>query len=97
MNLNIKLRDGFSNSTVSIQINGKVVYRKSGVSTNLAISFATSVDLTVDESIILFKVSVAGGPKKEREIKVNDTPYVEVWILDGKMELKSFAEEMPML
>ena len=40
MRLSVKLRDGFSNDTVTIKVNEKEVYRKSGVGTDLTISFA---------------------------------------------------------
>ncbi len=43
MRLSIKLRDGFSNSAVSIRVDGAEVYKKSALSTDLTISLAEEV------------------------------------------------------
>lgn len=97
MRLSIKLRDGFSNSTVIIEVNGQQVYRKSGVTTDLTISFADAVEVPVEESTVKLKVTVEGGETQTKEIRVQETPFVDVWILNGKMELQASKEEMPML
>jgi hypothetical protein len=97
MRLFVKLRDGFSNDTVSIKVNGKEVYRKSAVSTDLTISFADAVDVPVEESVIKLEVAVEGGQMEQKEIRVQETPFVDVWIIEGKMELRESKEEVPML
>ena len=97
MILNIKLRDGFNNDTVSIKLNGKQVYLKTGVTTDLTISFADAVKFPVEESTVLLKVSVEGGQNQEKEIRIKDTPFVDVWITEGQMDLKPSTEEVPML
>jgi hypothetical protein len=97
MVLHIKLRDGFSNDTVSIKLNGKEVYRKSGVTTNLTISFADAVEIPVEESVVKLEVAVEGGQRKKKEIQVRETPFVDVWVIEGKMELRESKEEVPML
>jgi hypothetical protein len=95
--LHIKLRDGFTNDTVSITVNQKEVYRKAGVTTNLAISFADSVDVPVDTSVVKLVVEVEGEQHQEKNIQVNSTPFVDVWIIDGEMELRESKDEVPML
>jgi hypothetical protein len=97
MRLFVKLRDGFSNNTVTVEVNEKEVYRKSGVSTDLTISFADAVEVPVEESIVKLKVGVEGGQTQTKEVRVQETPFVDVWILGGKMELRASKEEMPML
>jgi hypothetical protein len=97
MPLFVKLRDGFNNNTVTVEVNEKEVYRKSGVSTDLTISFADAVEVPVEESIVKLKVRVEGGQTQTKEIRVQETPFVDVWILGGKMELLASKEEMPML
>jgi hypothetical protein len=97
MRLVIKLRDGFNNDTVTIRLNGREIYSKSGVRTDLTISFADSVEVPVDESIVNVEVAVRGGPTATKEIRVADTPFVEVWIIEGKMELRESKGEVPML
>lgn len=97
MRLHIKLRDGFSDDTVSIKVNGKEVYRKSGVSTDLSISFADGVEVPVEESVIKLEVAVEGGQSEEKEIRVRETPFVDVWFIEGQMELRASEDEVPML
>lgn len=97
MRLRIKLRDGFSNDTVTITVNETEVYRKSGVSTDLTISLADIVEVPVEESIIKLRVAVEGGQTETKEIRVRETPFVDVWIIEGKMELRESEEDIPML
>lgn len=97
MQLRIKLRDGFNDDTVSIKVNGKEVYRKSGVSTDLSISFADTVDVPVEESVIKLEVAVEGGQSEEKEIQLLETPFVDAWLIAGQMELIPSKNEVPML
>lgn len=97
MQLHIKLRDGFSDDTVYIKVNGKEVYRKSGVRTDLSISFADAVEVSVDESVVKLEVAVEGGQREEKEIRVRETPFIDVWFIEGKMELRESKDEVPML
>jgi hypothetical protein len=97
MRLFLKLRDGFSNDTVTIKVNGKEVYHKSGVSTDLTISFADAMEVTVEQSIIKLEVTVEGGPMATKEVRVQETPFVDVWVIEGKMELRESNEEVPMV
>lgn len=97
MRLFVKLRDGFSNDTVTIKVNGKEVYRKSGVSTDLTISFADAVEVPVEQSIVQLQVTVDDGQTKTKEVDVRETPFVDVWIIGGEMELRASKEEVPML
>ena len=97
MLLHIKLRDGFTNDTVSIMVNEKEVYRKSGVSTNLTISFADAVDVPVETAVVKLVVSVESAQRGEKIIQVRDTPFVDVWLTEGRMELRESSDEVPML
>jgi hypothetical protein len=93
----IKLRDGFSNDAVTVTLNGKEVYRKAGVSTDLTISYADAVEVPVAEAVVQLQVAVAGGQTESQEIRVQETPFVDVWLSPEKMELRASAEEVPML
>ncbi len=93
----IKLRDGFSHDAVTITLNGKEVYRKAGVSTDLTISYADAVEVPVADAVVQLEVAVEGGQTETKEIRVRETPFVDVWISSGKMELRAAAEEVPML
>lgn len=97
MKLHVKLRDGFNDDNVSIRVNGREVYHKSGVSTDLSVSFADSVEIPVETAVVTLKVAVEGGETEEKEIRVKQTPFVDVWLTGQKMELRESREEVPML
>jgi hypothetical protein len=97
MQLHVKLRDGFKNDTVSITVNEKEVYRKSGVTTDLTISFADAVEVPVEESVVKLGVAVEGGQSVQKDIRVRETPFVDVWFIEGRMELRCSKDEVPML
>lgn len=97
MNLRVKLRDGFRNDTVTIRVNGQEVYHKSNISTDLTISFADAVDIPVEENILNLEVGLATGQTVTKEIYAVQTPFVEVWINEGRIELRESDEETPML
>ena len=97
MRLFVKLRDGFRNDTVTISVNRKQVFRKSGVTTDLTISFADAVEIPVAEPLVQLRVAIEGSHMESKEIQVPETPFVDVWVIEGKMELRESKEEVPML
>jgi hypothetical protein len=97
MKLHIKLREGFRDNSVLIRVNGKEVYRKSGVSTDLTISYADALEVDVKQPVVSLEVTVEGGAQGSREVRVGETSFVEVWIMDGRLEWRTSAEDVPML
>lgn len=97
MNVRIKLRDGFRNQAVTIRWNGKEVYRKAGVTTDLTISYADAVDVAAENGPATLEVEVDGGASASARIDPAQTPFVDVWVDGGRMELRALAAEQPML
>ena len=97
MTLRIRLGDGFNNDTVSVRVNGEQVFHKSGVTTDLRISRADSVDVPVGEPPVRLEISVDGGPSAAREITPAITPFVDANLVDGRLELQALEQETPML
>jgi hypothetical protein len=97
MKLHVQLRDGFSNDTVSIKVDEKEVYHKSGVNTDLTISYADAFEVPVENSVVKLGVNVEGGQSEQIEIRVRETPFVDVWLIEGKMEFRVSKDELPML
>ena len=97
MILHVKLRDGFSNDSVTITVNGKNVYYKAGVTTDLTISFADAIDISVEESTVKLAVAIERGQKEEKELRVQETPFIDVRIINGKLELWESQDEFPMV
>jgi hypothetical protein len=96
MKLKIKLRDGFKDDHVSIKVDGHEVYSKSGVSTDLSISFADAVEIPVKDPSVKLNVTV-DGKTEEKEIRVDKTPFVDVWREGPSMELRESPNEVPVL
>lgn len=97
MTLNIALRDGFRDDTVTIRVDGREVYRKSAVTTDLSISFAGSVDVQVASGTARIEVALQRGPRGSEQVQVADTPFLEVRIVDGAVEFRKSKERIPML
>lgn len=98
MELHIKLRDGFRDDTVTVTINGAVVFRRSDVRTDLAISHAASFAVAVSEPLARVHIAVDGGPVASKDVDPAETPFLDVWIDDdGRLELRESAAEVPLM
>ncbi|MEP7010147.1 MAG: hypothetical protein ABJC13_07475 [Acidobacteriota bacterium] len=97
MRLNVKLRDGFLNDTVIATVNGKEVFQKAGVQTDLSLSFADGFEIEVEDPEVELGVAVAGGPRATRKVRLAETPFVEVSKNAGDLEIRASAEEVPMM
>lgn len=96
MKLNIKLRDGFDDDKVSIKVDGREVFDKSGVTTDLTISYADAVEIDTDKDSVEIEVS-ANGESEQTTVNVKETPFVEVRQSAGKLSLSESKTEIPML
>lgn len=97
MKLNLKFREGFAGSTVRVMLGEHEVYRKAGVTTDLSISYADEVDIVLDGGMHALGVSVAGGPSATLQVDAAKTPFAEVWIIDGRMDIRAAAQATPMM
>ena len=77
--LHIALHDGFKANRVTITAEGRNVYDKTAVTTNLAISRADAFDVTVSSKTARLHVTVEpGGSQASTEIDVTQFPFVAV-------------------
>ena len=97
MTLRIRLGDGFQNDTVSVRVDGKEVFQKSGVSTDWTISRADAVQVQAEAPRVQLEVAVQDGPSAVLDVDVAHTPFVEVRLVNDKLELLPMGEEPPML
>ncbi len=97
MTLRVRLGEGFQNNTVSVRVDGKQVYQRSGVSTDWTISRADAVDVQTAAGSVQLEVSVDGGPPAVQAIEPARTPFVEVRSVNGELQLHALAQEPPML
>ena len=97
MMLRVRLGEGFQNNTVSVRVDGKDVYHRAGVSTDWTISRADSVDVQTEAPSVRLEVLVENGPQAAQDIAPADTPFVEVRLVDGALQLLPRDLEPPML
>jgi hypothetical protein len=77
--LHIALHDGFQGHIVAITVEGREVYNRSSVTTNVAISRADAFDVQVASNPVRIEVSVEpGGRQGSTEIDVTQSPFVAV-------------------
>jgi hypothetical protein len=97
MNLRIKLRGGFRNDRVSMQIDGQEVYRKQGINADLSISFADGIEVEVRQSVVTLTIAVEGRGWIDREIHPQETPFVDVYFLEDTLKLRLSKEQILLL
>ena len=86
MTLTVRLCDGFNDDTVTMEMDGKQVFHRTGVTTNPAISYAATVLLPVEPRSYNFSVTVVGRLHHEQRVNVVDTPFMDVRVREGKLE-----------
>ena len=97
MMLRVRLGEGFQNNTVSVRVDGKDVYHRAGVSTDWTISRADALDVATEAPSVRLEVSVENGPQVVQDIAPAQTPFVEVRLVDGALQLIPLNQEPPML
>jgi len=91
--MHIALHDGFAGQTVTIVVDGRQVYRRSGVQTDLRISRADSIDVETQVTVATVEVSAQpGNLQASAQVDVKVTPYVAVDIVRGAIKLTPAAE-----
>jgi hypothetical protein len=97
MTLRVALRDGFRDDHVVIALDGRVVYDKRGVTTDLSISFADAVEIPLERGGARLEVDVQGRTRSATDLRLPDTPFVDVSVLDGELSFRKSSEQTPML
>lgn len=97
MTLRVRLGEGFQNNTVSVRVDGREVFSKSGVSTDWTISRADAVDVKIGAASVQLEVTIEGRPRVMRTIDPEQTPFVEVRLVNDDLQLLPMGEEPPML
>lgn len=97
MHLYVQLRDGFKDDTVTLTVNGVTQYHRSGITTDLSISHADSIELPVSEPPVTLGITLARGLAGSKTIQADKTPYVDIWIQADKIEFRESREQTPLL
>jgi hypothetical protein len=87
--LQIDFEDGFDGDTVVVRADGRELWRQDGVTTNAAISLAAIAQVEVPESADLeVEISTRSLSATTRI----DTPYLEVEIVDDRLNVTPSAD-----
>jgi hypothetical protein len=77
--LHIALHDGFQGHSVTITVDGREVYKKSSVTTNMAISRADAFDVQVTSNRVRIEGSIEpGGHKGSVEVNPTEYPFIAI-------------------
>jgi hypothetical protein len=76
--LHIALHNGFQGNHVVIEIGGRIVFDRTGVTTDLRISRADAVDVEVDGEQVPITVTVLPGVSGSIDLNVAQSPYLAV-------------------
>ncbi len=86
--MHIALHDGFTGQTVTIVVDGRQVYHRAGVQTDLRISRADSIDIEAQADVTTMEVSAEpGNLRGTAKVDLKATPYVAVDIVKGAIKL----------
>ena len=94
MLLHVALQDGFRGDSVRIEVNGREIFRKEGVTTVTQISFADSVEIDLPSSPPVVRVQVLSLSVSEFiNVPPQDPTYLGISITsDGKIRHKISRE-----
>jgi membrane-associated protease RseP (regulator of RpoE activity) len=76
--LHIALHNGFQGDHVVIEIGGRIVFDRTGVTTDLRISRADAVDVEVEAEQVTITVTVLPGVSGSTDLNVAASPYLAV-------------------
>jgi hypothetical protein len=90
--LHIALQDGFTNDTVAISLDGREVYRKDGVKTDLRISRADAIDVETAGGNVTVEVR-AKSQSGSISLDPNRTPFLAASLdADGRPLFRTSPE-----
>ena len=92
--LHIALHDGFQQSAVRVTVDGREVYSKQGVTTDLSLSRADAFDTQASASTARVEVSVEpGGHRGSTQIDVTQNPFLAISLeRDGTLSFQPSKE-----
>lgn len=91
--LHIALQDGFRQHSVVVTVDGRTIYDRQDVTTDLRISRADAVDTEVPQSVVRIDVTVQPGPiTATREHDVQASPYLAISLDGGQLRFTASNE-----
>ena len=94
--LKIGLREGFENDEVVVRVNGREVFRRTGVTSNLASSYAATASADILGPSAEVEVEVPQrGMHGSTTVQIPASAYVYVTATGGQLRLRALSEEVP--
>ena len=91
--MHIALHDGFAGTTVVVKVDGREVYRRAGVKTDLRISRADAFDVKAAAPFAEVEIAIEpGGPRAAIRLDLGATPYLAVDLKEGALRLTPSRE-----
>ena len=86
--LTLDLQEGFEGDLVVIAVDGRELYRKSGIRTRLQIGLAERVRLDVEPGRHLLRVSLPGrNAQGERHFDAESEPVLAASLINGRIDI----------
>jgi len=96
--LHIDLRDGFNHDDVILYLGDREAARRSGVTTDLTISHAASLEVPAPAGPSTLRIEV---PEQHvwssTDVDPAETPFVDIFLRDRQISFHKLKEAMPML
>jgi hypothetical protein len=90
----VELQDGFRDDTVVVSVGGSEVARREGVTTNLAISRADSIELAVDDGETDVEIEVpTRGISQRVPVEVSGRTYVVASLAGDGLVLRATQDQ----
>jgi hypothetical protein len=91
--MHIALHDGFAGETVVVKVDGREVYRRGGVKTDLRISRADAFDVETTTPFAEVEIAIEpGGPRAAIRLDLGATSYLAVDLKGGTLRLTPSRE-----
>jgi hypothetical protein len=91
MFLHVELQEGFSHDIVVVLVDGRQVFRKQDVSTNLSAGIADSIEVNTDGHLAEVEIQILSRLKfGSKEVDLRQHPHVAISIdPEGQPEIRS--------
>ena len=91
--MKIDLQDGFDNDEVVVKLDGREVFHKSGVSTDIRISRADGFETSATKPQVKVELELPKkGKHASQTVKPAETPHIGISIRDGQPQFRTQAE-----
>jgi hypothetical protein len=93
----VGLRDGFNNDEVVISVNGKVVTRATGITTNPVVSFAKNIVVELPQYPSEIQIQIPSRDRSASATVGSGTAYLAVFLHGENLSVQAMKEPLPIM